>query len=657
MILSLLLALSAQAETFPLTYDRTAPVVVSSDIDKSSVPLVEAPGNYTERGRDQIHEKIPVSFKEALGAEPNVQFVGSPRSTVERPQIRGLGTERILILDEGVRQNYYSGHDGRIFSDFSLMERVEVVKGPWSSLYGSGAMGGVVSLRRSTSEDLQRKWGKTSGGEAALEGGTNSSAFGQRVTGFTQIGSVSPLLSYHHYKSGLLKLGDNTTLPFSRLESDDFYSSVGVKLSDAQRLLLKLNHYESKSREPLNPERGDTATNLVGDAKYRKQDIVGDYQLVKERIDVHAKPYFRKTDVTRVRLSDGRNDYQTVETTGIDSWFNLRNHLTDYLASAFTAGVEYFHDKDIGRRNNGAFDSFPDGTTVQWGVYAQPQFVLAEKWKLTPGVRFDTFTSKSGTNTDNSGHKTSTKLYASYEPKPAQQFFVGWGQAFNAPRLQDLYSTNLHFPGMGPGIPNNFFQPNPALRPERADTAEAGFKITHALGEDTSLQTNATIFLTNAKDLIARDVNFTAGTTIFNNLDRARLYGGEASAFLQRSRWGTGLSYGQVRSKNRITNEPLIDTPADHWVLRFEAYPTARLTAGTSLKYTEAQDLIPTPTRENGAAKTGDYFVQDLFLRYDHRPWIASLYVDNVYNRAYRRHYATNLEEGRDIRGEVIWGF
>ncbi|MGZ3713392.1 MAG: TonB-dependent receptor plug domain-containing protein, partial [Bdellovibrionota bacterium] len=231
MIFTLVLALAAHAETLPLAYDRTAPVVISSDIDKSSQPLVTAPGNYLEKGSASIHERIPHSIKAAIGAEPNINIVGSPRSTAELPQIRGLGAERILILDEGVRQNYQSGHNGRLFSDFSLMERIEVVKGPWSSLYGSGAMGGVISLRRSTAEDMARKYGKDNGAELALDGGSNASAFGQRATAFGKAGSVTPLLSYHHLKSGNIKLGDGSTLPFSRLETDDVYASVGAKLS------------------------------------------------------------------------------------------------------------------------------------------------------------------------------------------------------------------------------------------------------------------------------------------------------------------------------------------------------------------------------------------------------------------------------------------
>lgn len=653
MILTLLLALAAQAET--PSYDQIAPVVVRSDIDKSSQPLVTAPGNYLEKDARSIQEKVPDSLKAAIGLEPNVQVVGSPRATAELPQIRGLGAERILILDEGVRQNYQSGHNGRVFSDFSLMERIEIVKGPWSSLYGSGAMGGVISLRRSTAEDLARKYGKDNGAELALEGGSNAKAFGQRATAFGKAGSVTPLLSYHHLKSGNIKLGDGTFLPYSGLKTDDIYGSIGARLSERQRLLLKLNRFESKTLEPLNPEREETVPSQIGVARSRKEDIVGDYQFQHERIDAHAKPYFRKTSVSRRRISDGRNDYQVVETLGFDSWFNLRNNLTDYLASAFTAGVEYFHDRNIGRRGSANLASFPDGTTNQTGVYLQPQFVIAEKWKITPGARYDKFVSKSGTNSENRGNKTSLKLYASYEPAPMQLFFAGWGQAFNAPRLQDLYAGGLHFPGGGP-TPNNFFQPNPGLRPERADTWEAGYKGTHSLGEDASLATNLTVFRTFTKDLISRDVRIPAGVTYFANIARARLYGGEASALYQRTKWGAGLSYGQVRSRNLVDTQPLADTPANHWALRAEYYPTTRLTVGTDARVTHAQRRVPVNSQQQTLPTPG-YFVQDFFVRYDHRPWAVGLFVDNAWNRDYRRHFATNREEGRDLRGTLTWGF
>ena len=634
--------------------EEMSPIVVRSDVDKSDSPLVTAIGSFADRDASQIRRQQPKSAKTAIGTEPNVEFIGSPRTNAEIPQIRGLGDARILVLDEGVRQNFQGGHNGRLFSDFSLMERVEIVKGPWSALYGSGAMGGVISLRRSTAEDFIRRTGKDKGGEAAIELGSNSNEFGQRITGFAKAGKVTPLLSYHHSKYRDARVGHGQELPFSALESNDIYSSTGFDLGERHQAGLKLNHFESKTLEPLNPERGDTAISQIGDARAIKEDIVGNYQYTGDAIDVHAKPYVRKTEVARSRQSDRRRDQQTVLTTGVDSWLNFRRKFSDSFATVVTVGGEYFRDKTTGRRGGATLASFPDGTNNQWAGYLQPQLVVAEKLKLTPGIRYDRFSYRSVGYARVHDKKASSKLYASYDLTPMSVVFLGWGQAFNAPRLQDLYASGLHFPRTGPGTVNNFFIANPDLKPEKADTFEAGYRGTHEIGTEASLSTNLTAFRTDARDFIERDVDFTAGTTRFANLTRVRLTGFEAGAKYQRQNWGTGLTYAQVRSKNKLTKLPLLDTPADSWFGTFERY-FPRWTAGTNLRFVEAQRRVPTNT--SGAQPTGSYLLQDFFATYDHRPWAVDLRMNNAWNRYYRRHGSTNPERGRDLRVTGVWSF
>lgn len=633
---------------YPADAEVLDPIFVS-DVDKASEPSVSAPGS--EAGRDyfSIKKRAPRSLKDAFGDEPNLNFVGGPRGDAELPQIRGLSSARILVLDEGVRQNFQSGHNGRVFSGFSLMEQVEVVKGPWSSLYGSGAMGGVISLRRSTAADFVRRTGKKQGAEVSLEGGSNAKQFGQRATGFASMGRFEALASYYHSDGGDLRLGNGARLPYSETENQDLYAAIASDLGSGHSFELKVNRFEDKGREPLNPESGDTAANLLGDAKSTKQDVVGTYRWAKGRHDVHAKPYYRETKVTKSRVSDGRNDVQTVGTYGIDTWANFRRALTEKVDGTFTLGTEYFHDRNIGRRNGGALASFPDGTTSQWGLYFQPELRLS-RWKITPGLRYDSFRSRSGLGADSKGHQTSKKLYLTHEFSRDNEVFAGWGEAFNAPRLQDLYVSGLHFPGGGP-VPNNFFIPNPDLRPERAHTYEAGFKVKRAAWSEAEWNASGTYFHTEAKDFIQRDVNVAAGTTRFANLQRVRLKGFELGTGLQISKASVRFAYGHVRSRDKSNGAPLSDTPADQWTAQVDHEVWGAI-LGTELRLTERQDRVP-----SGTAPTGSYFVQDLYAMVPGSRWNLVVRVNNLYDRAYRRHGSTNLEEGRDVQAVTSWLF
>lgn len=621
------------------------PVIVTSDIDKQNTPLVKAPGSLLKRDREQIREKTASDLSDVLSFEPNVDFTGGPRGATELPQIRGLGAERILILEDGVRQNFQSGHNGRIFSDFSLTEDIEVVKGPWSSLYGSGAMGGVISFRRSTAADYIRKSGKQQGLELGLDGGTAASEVGGRLTAFSKQGFFEPLVSVRTSSSDHVRLGGGDKLEYSASRDQDIYGSFGFSIGENHRLTVKVNDRGEKGETPLNPTTETTALNQLADMKTHKQDVVFDYALKTGGSDFHAKPYLRKTKVEKVRLSDSRTDTQTVETIGIDTWNTMKWALTESWISTTTLGVEYFEDTNTGTRGTGTLSSFPNGKGSQYGLYLQPSFVMDEVWTITPGARFDSYKNEdsSGASTANSGEKASLKLYSSYEWDPGYMIFAGWGQAFNAPRLQDLYVTGMHFPG-------NVFVPNPNLKPETAETIEIGTKNKILLNEESFLQMNATGFLTEAKDFINRQV--AATTTILQNVDEVQLHGLEAQVFYQTINWGAGLSYGEVRSKNKISGAPLGDTPADTWTGKFEWLGFPSWIIGTDFKWLEKQNLVPA-----GIGESGEAFSQDVYASWVKPTHEIRLRVNNIYDRSYVKHGSNIKEVGRDVRLNVSYMF
>ncbi len=463
-LLLLSVSLFAHAETLE-------PVVVSSDVSKQSNPSVTAPGSYIKKDHAAAQEKATKSLKDLLNQEPNIEFVGGPRSNAELPQIRGLGSDRILILDEGVRQNFQSGHNGRIFVDFSLLENLEVVKGPWSALYGSGAMGGVISFRRSTAYDLIRRSEQNSGVVVAIDGGSASDQLGERITAFSKYGMFEPLISYHSSKSNNLRLGDDRQLPFSAAKSSDIYSSLGFRFNDKHVLHLKINQRQEDTIVPLNPVTETTIPNQLGDTANLKQDFVTGYTLEGEGFELHAKPYYRRTQVTKVRVSDGREDKQIVDTTGVDTWTNLSSKASENLKIVTTVGVEYFQDRNKGERNGALLSTFPNATSNHWGLYLQPTITFSEKWNIVPGLRYDSFhrEDRTGQVEQKDGNQTSAKIYLNYEIEKDKVLFAGWGQAFNAPRLQDMFVQGLHFP-------SNFFVPNPNLKSETAETFEMGTK-------------------------------------------------------------------------------------------------------------------------------------------------------------------------------------
>ena len=121
----------------------------------------EYPGQVSVVERDAIQTRQASDLEDVLQHVPGVLVDGGARRSGQAPTIRGFREEDILILLDGARQNFISGHDGRLFIEPDLLKSVEVVKGPISSLYGSGGLGGAIALTTVDASDflaLARQW-------------------------------------------------------------------------------------------------------------------------------------------------------------------------------------------------------------------------------------------------------------------------------------------------------------------------------------------------------------------------------------------------------------------------------------------------------------------------------------------------------------------
>ncbi len=118
--------------------------------------------------REELTRRLDASIGTMLDGEPGVAM-RSLGSAPTRPVIRGFDGDRILVLENGERMGDIgeSSADHAVALDPLAVERIEIVRGPASLLYGSGALGGVVNL---TTRDLPRSWSRGLTGAAQLQG-------------------------------------------------------------------------------------------------------------------------------------------------------------------------------------------------------------------------------------------------------------------------------------------------------------------------------------------------------------------------------------------------------------------------------------------------------------------------------------------------------
>lgn len=143
-------------ETVDLSADTTRDFVLSESVTEMTEVVVTGTSKATELKRDPVpttlvgrrflRENPSTNVIDALAKVPGISAV-STGPNISKPYIRGLGGNRVLTLFDGIRQEGQQwGEEHGVEVDQFLIDRVEVVKGPASLMYGSDALAGVVNL-------------------------------------------------------------------------------------------------------------------------------------------------------------------------------------------------------------------------------------------------------------------------------------------------------------------------------------------------------------------------------------------------------------------------------------------------------------------------------------------------------------------------------
>jgi len=602
------------------------------------------------------------SLGDVLAGLPNVRMEGGPRANGELPQIRGLGGSRVIVLVDGARQSFLNARKGGIFLNPDLVKRVEVIRGPMSSLYGSGALGGVLTVETKRAADVLAP-GQTFGGFATA--GYESASDARVLTGglAATLGGFDLLLAASDRQSEDLELSDGSTLPFSAADSRDVALTAAWSPAAGHSLNSGYDRYRESGLSPVLPDAVIGGANVIADRDTLRDTAHLRYRFRPEgsaAIDFTTVAYRNELEVIERRL-DGQNEAERLATMGLDV-YNRARFATGALQHTLIVGTEYFQDEYRGTLNGGRKPAFPDGEGSAWGVYLQDEIAFGAdgRFALIPGLRYDAYRLRGDAfSARNEDSEVSAKFAARWRATEALTLFGSWGEGFNKPLLQDIYRTGVHFPvRVRPPPPVfNFFVPNPSLRAERADTWELGARHELALdgSADTRISSEVVYFQTRADDFISLQVNAApVNTTLLQNLDRVELDGLEASVRVDHPRAWASIAYGQVRGDVVSAGTPLRDVPGDTWTadvgLRIAPLDA---TIGWRLTYGEAQDRAPTL-----AETAASYAASDIHLSWQPevrwaRRLDVRLRVNNLFDRQYQPAGFRIAEVGRDLRLSV----
>ncbi len=646
-----------QAQVPATTLD---PVTVTAT--KTPHQVDDVPASVRVIGPEEIERRVPRTMNDVIGDTPGVEMTGGPRRSALDVNIRGFEGQRVVTTLDGARQNFDAGHKGRFFIDPDLLKQVEVLKGPASTLYGSGAVGGVVAMRTKDASDFLEP------GETGAVRGKYGYSSVRREPLYSITGASRPekgidvLGNFTYRNSGSMRQGGDRELGDSREQLHSGLFKMGFDPGNGHRIFGSYSMYIEHGPTPSNAETSFNGTDVFRMDRRTEQNT-GTFGYSFENGDSPlwaptATIYRNQIDINENRLDNAtaRLDETRLVTSGLD----LRN--TSKLGDlgfgnhTLTYGTEFYNDSQDGLRNGQARPGYPGAQNYVTGFYVQDEIVLGA-FSIIPGARFDNYQLQSdASTTKNDESRLSPRLGAVWRTTPWLNLFASYAEAFRAPSLTEMYIAGSHFPG-------NTFINNPNLKPETVKTYEAGarLKFNDVFATRDSLRFRTSAFYVKADDYI--DLFIVGANAQYQNISKAKLDGFEAEALYDTPRAFGSFGFAKTDGENRSssTARALNSLQGDKFTATAGGkMPEWDLIAGVRSQVVLEQNNVDR-TMFDTASRTGGYAIHGIFASWmpsneKLRGFRLDAGVDNIGDKAYRRHQSQSLyQEGRDVYGAVSY--
>ena len=607
------------AFTAPVTHatpvsdmDTLVVTVVRADSDEQRVvrPLVI-------KDKAALDQQQPDSTAEALQYEPNLTPSGGSRPGNQTVNIRGLEGARVLQTIDGVRQNFESGHRPTYLLDTALLKNVQVLKGPSSTLWGSGAVGGVVAQETVDANDLLKPEQSIGG---LIKHTYNDN--GEKNTTTVAVGARTQtidLLASTYYSDGNdITHGDGRDLANSASRQHGALLKGEWQIDDAQSLALQLRRSEDSGSVPNNSAANESTSNFLIERDITDKSASIDYRVDTDSPWVNAQVLAYRTETTmdEARVSDGRGDSTETESTGI----NINNR-SDIGSMNLLYGIDGYRDEFTTARE-GRNRPIPLAAEVNVrGAFAQATIPLIDQvLRGEIGLRHDSFqTEVSDTTGSHSDDALSPSAALVWQTTNWLELAIRYDEAFRAPSVEELYTTGTHFCLFGTFC--NKFVSNPNLEAETAENKELLAKMNWSgLFDDTDeLKVKASFFRNDVDNFIEQFVTDpvffpaakrTAGITSWRNVNKARLEGFELESTYHWQDLTLRAAYGQTNGEDLEEHDGLANVPAKKWTLDANyAFIPEAFTAGIRWTHADEQDDLPS---DNGNGEYNGYAITDL---------------------------------------------
>jgi vitamin B12 transporter len=572
-----------------------------------ATPRGELASSVTVITAEDIQRRQFRSVPQALRSVPGLHVVqtGGPGQQTS-VFMRGANSNHTLVLIDGVEVSDPSSPAGAVdFSNLWLdnIERIEIVRGPQSTLYGSDAIGGVIQITTRRGEGKLHGAGKLEGGsdntvnqQASAAGSTDRVNYSFGVTHTDTDGdSVTPA----RLRNGVSAEDDN-------YENWTTSARLGMAVSDTLEVTVFGRYIDSETDLDPELEMFGFGTTEDRDARLDQTEYLLRGEATAQLLDGLWEATFSTsyTDYDRKNRNDRQSPTETLTRTSFDGdklKFELKNDFYPVDAHILTLGLETEKEN----MDSGGFSDFggffigeeTNADARNKAVYTQDQFSYGERIFGTIGMRYDDY--------DGFGSEVTYRVAPVYVHRQTNtRLKASVGTGFKAPTL---FQTD----GFTPNNFGSFYRGNPDLDPEESFGWEVGMEQM-LWGE--RLNFGVTWFKSDIDNLmqVVFDPSF---NSTYENIDNADIQGAETFIQLRPlESLSVRLDYTYTDAEDNDTGEPLLRRPKHKLDLDVEFQPVSRVSINLAVNYVSDYKDISRET--SGIIKGDDYAVLDIAADY-----------------------------------------
>ncbi len=602
--------------------EKVVVTATKSDVDEKKIG-----SSITVITSDEIREKNYRTVEDALRGVPGITLTKMGSSSgVSSVMIRGTESSGTLVLINGIEVNDPMGPSrGFNFRDLLTdnIDRIEIIRGPQSTVWGSDALGGVINIILKNGKE------KRVASLSSFYGSNNTYDFS-----ISTRGKLGKILSY--------------SLSLDRIDTDGF-SQADERFGNSERdgyrnvtgtgnFVLKLNDnfslnaffYDIDSRSELDNHGGGFGDdpNYRGYLSFFMGKVGIDISQMSGKITHHALFSYYENRRNYKNPEDMDNSFSSFSRYYGDmkkgEWKTIFSINENNL---LTAGYEYKREGgysfyEYSSPYYSMYSPFPKASTTMNSFYIEDLLSPIENFYVVGGVRLD--------HHSEFGNDVNIKISPVYVINSTNtRLKMSFGTGFKAPSLYQLYAPETSFGPVG----------NPALKPENSWSLDGGFEQKFFKNR---LDLSFTLFYNKFTDLI--DFSFGSG---YVNIGKANTKGAEFSGIFDVCKYfSVDGSYTYLDTENEITGEELLRRPHHTLNLNFNFRPVKNFKSTVNIFYKGNRWDMNYDVYPAERIKLDDYTLLNFVFNYTPRSGVDIFgRINNILDEDYEEVYGYGTDD------------